>query len=98
MTEAEIKQRQTALATCGGKCEICGKMLTHSSWQGAHRIANTKSNRKKYGDMIIDHPMNIAIVCSLKCNDDCNIGFNKAETLNLLEKIIKSEKRKGGIK
>ena len=96
MTDKEKLQRQIALASCGNVCEICGQTLT--TWQGAHKIANTKSNRKKWGDFIIDHPMNIAIVCSLKCNDACNIGYNKAETLNLIEKIIKSEKRKGGIK
>ena len=79
MNEAEKWQRQLALATSGGVCEVCGKTLTASTWQGAHRIANTKPNRAKWGDFVIDHPENIAIVCSLACNHVCNIGYNPGE-------------------
>ena len=89
MTEAEKTQRLTALSTCGGVCEVCGKPL--SNWQGAHRIANTKANRKKWGDVIIDHPLNIAIVCSLKCNDKCNIGNKPGDCYRLALKIITKE-------
>ena len=62
MTEAEKEQRLKALSVCGSVCEVCGKPLTNSTWQGAHRIANTKPNRTKWGSWIIDHPLNIAIV------------------------------------
>lgn len=91
MNEAEKKQRYRALAECGGFCEVCGQPLTASTWQGAHRIANTKANRAKWGDFIIDHPMNIAIVCSLGCNQSCNIGQNPGECLRLIDRIIKRE-------
>ena len=94
MTDAEITQRQIALATCGGVCEVCGKTLTTSTWQGAHRIANTKPNRAKWGDFIIDHPENIAIVCSLACNQTCNIGNNPGECLRLVKRIVEKELRK----
>lgn len=94
MTSSQIEQRQTALVTCGGVCEICGKQLTNSMWQGAHRIANTKANREKWGTWIIDHPKNIAIVCSLKCNDACNIGNNPGECLDLVARIVAYEMRK----
>lgn len=94
MTPEEWKQREIALATCGGVCEVCGKQLTHSTWQGAHRIANTKANRAKWGNWIIDHPANIAIVCSLKCNHVCNIGYNPGECLRLVQKIVNKELEK----
>lgn len=94
MTEAEEQQRRIALAQSGGVCEVCGKPLTSSSWQGAHRIANTKPNRAKWGNWIIDHPMNIAIVCSLACNQSCNIGFNPGASLELIEQIVKKERSK----
>jgi hypothetical protein len=92
MTEAEKKQRQIALASSGGVCEVCQKPL--SKMQGAHRIANTKTNRAKWGNWIIDHPMNIAIVCSLECNHLCNIGFNPGECLKLIKKIVDKEIKK----
>lgn len=94
MTDAEITQRKVALATCGGVCEVCRKTLTTRTWQGAHRIANTKPNRAKWGDFIIDHPDNIAIVCSLACNQVCNIGNNPGECLRLVQKIVTKELRK----
>lgn len=92
MTEAEEQQRRIALAKSGGVCEVCGKPITPSTWQGAHRIANTKPNRTKWGSWIIDHPMNIAIVCSLGCNQSCNIGFNPGACLELINKIIDFER------
>lgn len=94
MNEAEKHQRMVALAKSGGVCEVCGKALTNSTWQGAHRIANTKPNRAKWGDFIIDHPENIAIVCSLKCNHVCNIGYNPGACLRLIKKIVEKELQK----
>lgn len=94
MNEAEKLQRAEALAKCGGVCEVCGKPLT--AWQGAHRIANTNANRKKWGSWVIDSPLNIAIVCSLKCNDACNIGFNQGKCLKLVQKILQNELLKFG--
>ncbi|MGP1459925.1 MAG: hypothetical protein ACTTKL_11585, partial [Treponema sp.] len=63
-----------------------------TTWQGAHRIANTKANRARWGSFIIDSPLNIAAVCSLRCNDACNIGGNYGECLALAEKIINKER------
>lgn len=94
MNEAQISQRMVALATGNGVCEVCGKTLTPSTWQGAHRIANTQTNRAKWGSWIIDHPENIAIVCSLKCNHVCNIGYNPGECLRLVQKIVNKELQK----
>lgn len=93
MTEAEKWQRAVARASSGGICEVCGAPLGTKA-QGAHRIANTKSNRAKYGDLVIDHPLNIAMVCSLACNQVCNIGQDPGKSLRLVEKIIKSELRR----
>lgn len=94
MTEAEIEQRQIALAKSGGVCEVCGKTLTPSTWQGAHRIANTQTNRAKWGSWIIDAPENIAIVCSLKCNQVCNVGYSPKECLVIVEKVLKRTKQR----
>lgn len=96
VNQSQTEQRRTALYRSGGVCEVCGKVLT--VMQGAHRIANTKSNRAKFGSLVIDHPLNIAIVCSLKCNDACNIGYNPRKSLELAQKIYGYElKRMGGV-
>ena len=96
MTEAEKNQRRLALAKSGGFCEVCGKPLTTSTWQGAHRIANTKANRAKFGDWVIDNPQNIAIVCSLACNQVCNIGQNPGKCFALIKKMVDRELLKYG--
>ena len=59
MTEAQREQRRYALAISGGVCEVCGRPLSDGQPQGAHRIGNTKANRAKYGDMVIDHPFRV---------------------------------------
>ena len=90
MTEAEEEQRRMALAISGGRCEVCGEPLGNKA-QGAHRIANTEANRRHWGSWIIDHPLNIAMVCSLKCNDACNIGNKPRDCLDLAAKILARE-------
>ena len=77
-----------------GACAVCGKDLNGTAKQYAHKIANTKTNRAKYGSFVIDSPLNGAYVCSLKCNQTMNIGFNKGECLKLIADITLYEMRK----
>lgn len=61
------------------QCQKCGK----AAKQMAHRIANTKTNRKVYGN-IIDHNENLVSVCSLDCNGTFNIGNNPVKSAKLI--------------
>lgn len=65
------------------RCKLCGKPAT----QIAHKIAQTKTWIKKYGEAVIHHPLNMESVCSLACNDACNIGNNPVEREKLVAKI-----------
>lgn len=94
MTDAQKQQRQYALTTSCGVCAVCGKPLNTANAQAAHRIANTQANRRKWGAFVIDHPLNVAMVCSLKCNDACNIGYRPYEALRLAFTILGAEMRK----
>ena len=91
MTEAQREQRSYALAVSGGVCEVCGKMLIDGQPQGAHRIGNTKANRQKYGDFVIDHRYNIGYTCSLKCNGALDISRDTGKCVNLCKKIYTAE-------
>lgn len=73
----------------GGYCAVCGAYMQNP--QFAHRIANTTTNRKKWGSFIIDHPENGEFVCSLRCNDSLNVGYRKVECLRLIKRIIEDE-------
>jgi len=88
-------QRRRVFARGGYCCEVCGKPLCHHDTQPqlAHRIANTKANRKRYGAKVIDDDRNIAPVCSLACNDACNIGGRPEEARALARRILDSPPR-----
>lgn len=91
MTEAQREQRRYALAISGGVCEVCGRPLRDGQPQGAHRIGNTKANRAKYGDMVIDHVLNVGYTCSLKCNAALDISNNPAACIQLCKRIYARE-------
>ena len=94
MTKAQREQRELALGRSDGLCAVCGKPLNQGQAQYAHKIANTKTNRSKYGSFVIDHTLNGAMVCSLSCNQAMNIGFNRGAVLNLIADITLMEMRR----
>lgn len=88
MTDREKEERVARYNLASGICEVCGKPLQSGQPQIAHCIADTKTNNAKYGSFFIQHRLNYRAVCSLKCNDACNIGFNKGEILKKLTDIL----------
>lgn len=94
MTEREKldanDQRKEIFKRDNYACRKCGKSIyTYGTAQLAHGIANTKQNRKRYrlSNKEINHPLNLFSVCSLYCNDACNIGNRPADAWALVEKI-----------
>lgn len=96
MTDKQKEQREKAYSRSNGKCYVCGKPLNYGAIQYAHRIANTKPNRNKWGSWIIDHTLNGEMVCSLSCNQSLNIGNNPGECLKLVADITLYEIRQFG--
>lgn len=84
--EAQEK-RQDIFERDSWTCVICGKPLSDGVAQLAHGISKSKCNIKKYGESVINHPLNLFSVESLKCNSKCNIGMNPVKTNELVEKI-----------
>ena len=97
MTEEQEEQRRYALAISGGVCEVCSAPLGPHA-QGAHRIGNTKANRAKYGDFVIDHRYNIGYACSLKCNSMLDISGNTGACIALCKRIYAAEAQKYEVK
>lgn len=94
MNNAQREQRVKALARSGCICPVCGgSIYQFGTPQYAHKIANTKMNREKYGSFFIDNSLNGEMVCSLNCNQALNIGFNRGAVLCLLADIIAEEMR-----
>lgn len=91
MTDAQIEQREKALARSCGVCAVCGKPLVSGQMQYAHAIGNTEVNRKKYGSFFIDSTYNGELVCSLGCNASVDIGKSKGRILDKLADILLKE-------
>ena len=90
-----IKNREQILydkwADQDGQCVVCGQFLSTAHFQLAHVVPKTKPNIKKYGLDIIDHPDNLRLVCSLRCNSSVLIGAGRiAKEQEHIEKIKKS--------
>jgi len=61
-------KRQEVFDRQGGRCFICGTPLAFHGFQLAHRIPQRKWCIERWGKAVIDHPMNVAGVCGLRCN------------------------------
>lgn len=72
-------ERAAIYARDGGRCRSCGERVPWGEFELAHRIANTKANRARWGDAVIDHPLNRVVTHRGACNDACNIGGNPGE-------------------
>ena len=83
-----LEQRNRLMAAAGWVCVVCRDALD-STAQLAHRAAKTKARLDKFGEEVIHSPLNLVPVCSLKCNDRCNIGNRPLEANDLLQRIIR---------
>jgi len=83
----ELKLRM--LTKNGHKCEVCNRPISLDMAQLAHRIPKTKHNVRTYGKEVVHHEKNMAIVCSLKCNDAVllNIATHPIESQKLINDI-----------
>ena len=75
---------------------MCGRPLADGQAQGAHRIGNTKANRARYGAFVVDHRLNVGMVCGLPCNGRLDISGNEGEAVRLCAEIYRVEARRYG--
>ena len=87
-----IEMKELLIVECGSRCQVCGELVNSQTAQLAHRIPKTKFYLKKYGDKVINSPLNLVVVCGLKCNAAvlCNPATRPIEAEELIEKIKRS--------
>jgi hypothetical protein len=73
------EEREAIYLRDRGICLACRKPVAFVDFEVAHRVADTKSNRRRYGDAVVDHPLNKATTHRGACNDAMNCGFRPAE-------------------
>jgi len=67
-------ERESIYLRDGGRCQTCHKLIAFDAFTLAHHIANTKANRLRWGNDVIDSPLNKCVTCPGACNDKQNIG------------------------
>jgi hypothetical protein len=70
----------------GGRCENCGRSMPFPG-QWAHKIPQNVHFTKMLGLEVIHHEYNLALVCSLKCNDAMSISNHRMAIFLLVDKI-----------
>lgn len=81
------EEREAIYRRDGGICQTCKKPVAFDAFELAHRIANTKANRRRWGAEIIDHPLNKATTHRGRCNSATNIGGNPGACAELVDRI-----------
>jgi hypothetical protein len=80
-------EREAIYIRDGCRCQTCLGAVPFDGFELAHRIANTKANRKRWGDRVIDSPHNRVVTHPGRCNSRQNIGGNPQACLALIERM-----------
>ena len=71
----------------GGRCQCgCNTPVAFDAFEMAHRIANTKANRRRWGAVVIDSPLNRCVALR-EHNSRLNIGGRPMECAALAARI-----------
>ena len=70
-----------------GISQACGEPVSINEFEIAHKICQSIANRKRYGDEVIDHPLNKATTHPGRCNSAMNCGFRPDECRRIVEAI-----------
>ena len=84
MTPAEKEQLQAMYARYNYQCYVCGERAK----MRAHIIGDTKPNRRRYGNAIVDNPLDWLPSCTLHCNSLIDIS-NNPEARDKIVSIIR---------
>jgi hypothetical protein len=91
----EVYEERLAIhARDRGICQTCGEPVSVNHFEVAHKIANSVANRKRYGDEVVDSPVNKATTHRGRCNSGQNCGNNPmkcAEIVRAVEAIKHAE-------
>ncbi len=104
MTHAEwVRNRQILWASQDGHCPVCGVAMDPGErMELAHRVPDTLGNRRRYGRAAINHPDNLALVCTRhgvggnKCNSAVLLGAARPVEREALMARIAKEARDHG--
>jgi len=81
------EERVAIYARDHGRCQCgCNQPVAFDAFEMAHRIANTKANRRRWGDAVVDSPENKAVALR-EHNSRINIGGRPIECAQLAARI-----------
>lgn len=74
---------------CNGICEVCREYVSMNEFEIAHRIPNSPTWRKKYGNEIIDHKLN-KTVTHKECNAAVLVVNKPVAREELVSRILRA--------
>jgi hypothetical protein len=85
------EERDEMYYAARGICASCSEPINYSSFEIAHKIANTLANRKRYGDAVIDSRHNKAVTHRGSCNSRQNCGNNPGLCAEIVKKVMEGK-------
>ena len=84
------EQRLELFRAVNWTCPVCGEPLAkQGTAQLAHRVPRRESMLMKWGSGVINSPLNMVPVDSLKCNALVSLGTVGNDYMALLERIVR---------
>jgi hypothetical protein len=68
-----------------GICQTCGERLGINDFTIAHKIADSKCNRHRFGKWVVNSRANLRPTHRGACNDAQNCGNNPAKSAEIVE-------------
>ncbi len=73
------ERKQQLIESLNYTCQVCNKQFTREHLHLAHKIPKYGRHLKKWGEKIINHPLNLVLTCDSKngkCNDSVMVNPN----------------------
>ena len=92
-TEAIRAMKFRLFSEQSGRCFFCGDPVSITQMELAHRISQSKTNLKLWGESVIHHRMNLRGTHAGRCNSRVSMNPMSLEAERLVRDIQKDLKR-----
>ena len=94
MTSEKIRSMKFHIFSAqSGRCFTCGEPVAITAMELAHRISQSKTNLKLWGEAVIHHKMNLRGTHPGRCNSRVSLNPDSIEAEKLVYAIQKELKK-----
>jgi hypothetical protein len=94
LTDAKLRDlRFRIFSEQSGRCFFCGEPVSITQMELAHRISQSKTNLKLWGEAVIHHRLNLRGTHPGRCNSRVSLNPDSIEAEDLVRDIQRSIKK-----